>query len=262
MQASFVRSVFAGLLADGTLSRSDAVLAVCAGAFERELLATLRLSDAVITNLDPRLNAAAEFAPFTWKYQDAQNLDFPDGSFDFACVVDGLHHCASPHRALLEMYRVSRKGVIVIEARDSLLMRAATRFGFSPEYEVEAVIANRFRFGGVDNTEIPNYIYRWTEADFMKTIRSYDPLGRPTFRFFHSLNLPYDQPNVQRSSVRRSVVTVAAPLVRAFTRLFPKQCNSLGMVALKPAIPDDLWPWLTVREGEVVFDREYLPTRS
>jgi hypothetical protein len=33
------------------------------------------------------------------------------------------------------------------------------------------------------------------------------------------------------------------------------------MVALKPAIPDDLWPWLTVSEGQVRFEPAYAEGR-
>ena len=75
------------------------------------------------------------------------------------------------------MYRVCINGVIAIEARDSLLMRVAVRFGFSSKYELEAVVAQGGRSGGLENGPIPNYIYRWTEREFKKTIRSCDPVS-------------------------------------------------------------------------------------
>jgi SAM-dependent methyltransferase len=256
MRTPFVESVLHELLADGTLVRSGSLIAVCATTAERDVFAAAGFTNVLVSNLDER---AAEdgYAPYEWSYQDAQRLEFPDGSFDFAFVADGLHHCASPHRALLEMYRVSRTGVIVIEARDSALMRLATRLGLSPEYELEAVVDNQLRRGGVDNTQVPNYVYRWTEADLRKTITSANPLGPHTFRFFHSLHLPHERVRLRSSRARRRVVTVAEPFLRVFTRVFPKQCNALAMVALKPKVPDDLWPWLKVEAGEVVFDREY-----
>ncbi len=54
-------------------------------------------------------------------------------------VHAGLHHCGSPHRALLEMYRVARKAAVVFEARDSLMMRSAVALGFTNDFELEAV---------------------------------------------------------------------------------------------------------------------------
>jgi len=101
MRAGFVESVADALLADGTLARSDSVLAVCAGKRERDLLADRGFTDVVISNLNALVEA--DMAPFAWSRQDAQELDLDDGSFDFCMVVAGLHHCSSPHRALFEM---------------------------------------------------------------------------------------------------------------------------------------------------------------
>jgi hypothetical protein len=55
----------------------------------------------------------------------------------------------SPHRALLEMYRVARKCVIAFESRDSLLIRTAVRFGLMLDYELNAIAGGR---GGLADT--------------------------------------------------------------------------------------------------------------
>ena len=256
MRVSFVETVLEELLQEGILDRSHSVVAVCAGPTERDVFAKLGFSDVTITNLDERLTAN-EIAPFRWSRQDAERLSYEDESFDFVFVADGLHHCASPHRALLEMYRVSRRGIIAIESRDSLLMRTAVRLGLTPEYELEAVVGNDFRWGGLNNSQIPNYIYRWTEAEFKKTIKSVDPTGEHTFRFFYGLNLPYEQARMKKSPVKLAVVVATDSILRGLTRVFEKQRNTLGMVALKPRLPDDRWPWLAEADGELVFDREY-----
>ena len=240
MQPGFVESVTDALLADSVLVPSDRVLAVCAGLRERDLLAKRGFSDALITNLDPE----GDMAPFAWSRQDAQQLGFEDRSFDVVLVVAGLHHCASPHRALAEMYRVARKGIVAIEARDSILTKAAVRFGLASDYELSAVAAHEFRAGGVDDTSVPNYVYRWTESEFRKSIRSADPTGEPSFRFFYALDVPD----------RSAVVSAAAPVLGAFARVFPRLSNTIAMVALRPA---QLWPWLTREHEQVVFDRRY-----
>jgi SAM-dependent methyltransferase len=242
MKAGFVEAVADALLADGTLDSSDSVLALCAGRRERNLLAERGFSRATITNLDEPDDA---LAPFEWSREDAQALRFENGSFDFALVVAGLHHCASPHRALVEMYRVARKGILVIEARDSLLTRAAVRLGLASEYELSAVAAHGYREGGVDNTSVPNFIYRWTEAEFRKAIRSADPSGEPSFRFFYALDVPHSRP---------AIASAAEPVLSGLARVFPRLSNTIAMVALRPRA---LWPWLAVRDGEVVFDRRH-----
>jgi SAM-dependent methyltransferase len=256
VRVPFTRSVLEELLADGTITRSDSIVAVCAGVREHDIFLPCGFRNVTITNVDES-GTRDRFPPFEWSYQDAQDLDYEDDSFDFAFVTDGLHHCPSPHRAMLEMYRVARKGIIVIESRNSLLMRTANRLGLSPEYEVEAVVGSEFKSGGVNNTEIPNYIYRWTESDFTQTIQSINPLGKHTFRFFYGLNLPFELAGWKKSSLKLNVIRVADPLLRGFTRVFKKQCNTLAMIALKPRIPDDLWPWLKLDKGRVVFNVAY-----
>ena len=256
MRFSLAQSVVSDLLADGTLSRSDTVLAVCAGEREHELFSNHNFEHVVISNIGEQQQN--NWSPAcSWSYQDAQSLSYADSSFDFTFVADGLHHCQSPHGAMLEMYRVARKGIIVIESRRSLLMQVANRLGLSPEYEVEAVVGSELARGGVNNTAVPNYIYRWTEGELKRTIRSYDPRGRHHFRFFYELNLPYELADWKRTKFRLNAVRIVDPLVQALTRVFKKQCNTLAMVVLKPVIPRDLWPWLTVEGGEVVFNAAY-----
>ena len=256
MRAEFVASVLEALIEDQIIDTASSLLAVCAGTAERNLFEQMGFTRVVISNLDERMDGT-QFAPFAWSFQDAQNLSYDADAFDFVFVADGLHHCASPHRALLEMYRVARKGIVVVESRDSLVMRLANRLGLSPEYELEAVIGNNFVYGGLNNTAIPNFIYRWTEADFKKTIKTYNPTGEHTFRFFYGLNLPYETAAFKKNRLKYYVIKAADPFLKLFTVLFKKQCNSFAMVALKPGIPDAMWPWLKMEHGEIVFNTVY-----
>lgn len=243
------------LVAEGVLRLDDAVLAVCAGEAEQELFSALQFTNVTLSGLFEGGEATA--SPFRWSLQDAQHLTFGDKTFDFCFVSDGIHHCASPHRALLEMYRVCRTGILVFDSRDSLLMRLANALNLSPVYELEAVVFNDFERGGVDNTHIPNHIYRMTEREFKKTIRSYDPVGQHRFRFFYGLNLPYAQADLRKSGWKRLAIRVAGPFVKLFTRLFKRPCNSFAMVALRPRLPGELWPWLEFEAGEIRFNRAY-----
>jgi SAM-dependent methyltransferase len=139
------------LIDSDRMSRSDRVLVVCAGGVDAKVLRSCGCSNITISNLAERWDMEA----VEWMHEYAEALAIPDGSFDWTIVRAGLHHCASPHRALLEMYRVSRKGVIVFEARDSAFMRLAIRLGLVPEFELEAVVLEGWERGGVRNSAVP-----------------------------------------------------------------------------------------------------------
>ena len=52
-----------------------------------------------------------------WQVQDAQNLDFPDESFDVVSIAYGIRNVDDPKRALAEMHRVLKPGgrLVVLE---------------------------------------------------------------------------------------------------------------------------------------------------
>src|SRR5688572_24937831 len=110
------------LLRQGHLRRDMKILVLCGGPRDRQAFLHCGFNDVTISNLDSRVRGD-EFAPFQWSFQDAEKVTFEDDSFDFCVAADGLHHCQSPHRGLLELYRVARRGVIVLEPRDNLLTR-------------------------------------------------------------------------------------------------------------------------------------------
>jgi hypothetical protein len=58
------------------------ILVVCGGALDRETLLNCGYSIVTISNLNERLLGDG-FAPFEWSSQDAEQLSFPDDSFDY-----------------------------------------------------------------------------------------------------------------------------------------------------------------------------------
>ncbi len=203
----------------------------------------------VVSNLDQAF--AGPVPDGVWSYQDAQALSFDDRSFDWVFVSEGLHHCRSPHRALGEMYRVCRTGIVAIEARYSLLMRLAVRLGMADTYELAAVIDQGYRTGGLDNTSVPNHVYRWTEAEVIKTLRSFDPTGEPRVEFRYGLRLPTAEATGRR---RRVAGKLARPVLTALCAVFKRQRNQLAVIARRPT---DLFPWLHRTEGDVRFNPDY-----
>lgn len=222
----FYERVLRELLEEGLLARDARVLVVAGGDVDREAFATLGFTDVAVTNIS---QAGDE-------QQDAEALTYPDDSFDIAVISAALHHCASPHRALLELYRVARRGVVAFEARDSALMRVAQRIGVVDEYELTAVADNGFAAGGVRNTAVPNYVYRWTEREVEKTIASAAPQRRHRFVWFRELELPV---SVLELSGKGRWRVAAAPL-RFVTKVFPRQANLFAFAVFR----EGLQPWM------------------
>lgn len=258
--AEFYGDTVLHLLKRGVVSQDMRILVLCGGRLDRDVLERCGFRNVVISNLDSRMEGH-EFAPFLWSYQDAEHLTFSDNEFDFCIVHSGLHHCYSPHRALLEMYRVARVGVLVFEPRDGLLVRLGIRLNVGQEYEVAAVCGNNMEFGGVKNSEVPNHVYRWTPGEVRKTIKSYAPIGKHQFLFFNALRVPWSRLRLLKNKVYLAGVVAALPLLKALSWLTPAFANNFGFVVLKPVIPGDLFPWLRVDGGRVRLNREWVATR-
>jgi len=236
----FYTGILAELLSHHFIDISDSVLAVAAGEFDKAVLADIGFSDVVISNMDARMNANS-FSPYKWAFQDAEALTFDKESFDFVVVHSGLHHCRVPHQALAEMYRVARKGVLLIESNDSALMKAAARLKLLAEYEIEAVVGNDYKFGGVRNTATPNYVYRWTEREVTKIAQSIDPTGPLVFRYFYSLRLPISRLKMHRNLAVRTLFWLLSKPTQLAASLLKKQGNLFGAFIGKPQTK---WPWI------------------
>jgi len=246
-RSSFYRRVLGTLLAEGVIDPSMSVLVSCGGSADRDALASAGFTDVTITNVDSSGDDGA-LAPFGWEHQDAEDLTYEDGSFDVAIVSAGLHHCRSPHRALLELYRVARVAAIALESRDSSLMRLAVRLGAVDDYELAAVAAHGLAAGGVANTSTPNFVYRWTEREVEKTIASYAPHARHRIRFFREFELPDTLIEADRGA-RAAVLRLARPAVTGITRVLPSQANLFAFAIEKPDPVRGLQPWMAAADA-------------
>lgn len=247
------------LLGQATIRRDMSVLVVCGGPADRDVFHGLGFEDVTISNLAGEVSP--DVRPYRWEAQDAEQLTCADGSYDLVAVSAGLHHCRSPHRALLEMVRVARSCVFVLESRDSLLMRSAIRLGAVDEYELTAVAAHGLRSGGVNDTSTPNYVYRWTEREVLKTIQSYAPHARPRVRFFHELELPLSVLAARHGRIGEAAGRIGEPVLRLLSRAFPSQANLFAFAVAKPRLPGDLQDWMRLEDGEPVPDEEWIRAR-
>jgi len=258
-RSGFYRGVLEQLLQQGLLRRDMSVLVVAGGSADRDAFRSLGFERVTISNLDER-EAGAGLEPFAWRYEDAESLSLDDESVDVAAVSAGLHHCRSPHRALLELYRVSRVAVLALESRDSALMRLGVRVGAVDDYELAAVAAHNLEAGGVANTSIPNFVYRWTEREVEKTLASYAPHLRHRIRYFREFELPDVLVDSARGP-RGAALRLLRPAVELVTRVLPSQANLFAFAIEKPQLPRDLQPWLRLVDGRPQPDEHAIGAR-
>jgi hypothetical protein len=127
---------------------------------------------------------------------------------------------------------------------------------------VATAFANNCEFGGVRNTSIPNYIYRFSAQEARKTLLCFEPRLKLEFQFQYYLQMPWDQLRMKKTRLAIVAVTVARPLLQLAQRIMPRIfANQIAVVVLKPEGTSGVHPWL-VREGEeITLDKAWLGTR-
>jgi SAM-dependent methyltransferase len=241
------------------ISDKDASILVCGGGkTDARTFAKLGYRNVTMSNVDTRIDEC-DYSPYQWKFENAEALSFADGTFDYVVIHAAIHHASSPHKVLLEMYRVARKGMLAFEARDSALMHCLERFNLAVTYEHAAVYYNDCKCGGVNNTDIPNFVFRWTEREIEKTIQSYAPHCRHTFMYEYGTGFPCAAELEAKGSLKHAFLVTMQPFYWLFTKIFVKQQNLFAFYVAKPSIPDTLFPWLIFdqQEQRIRFDKRW-----
>src|SRR6266481_7754106 len=118
-----------------------------------------------------------------------------------------------------------------------------------------AVAGNGLKAGGVGNSATPNFIYRWTEREIEKTIRTFSTAGRGEFRYFSALRVPEERMRSMKNRLVAGSLRALLPVVRLFAKVFPRQSNCFAFAITRVG---ELHPWM-VDEGTV--DAEWVGRR-
>lgn len=169
---------------DHIYGQKSSILVLGAGNLDKEIFKSLNFESVKLSNISNNDNLDK------LDIHNLHDLNIKDNSYDYCVAHACIHHSSKPHNALLEMYRVSKKGILIIESTDSYLSRIACFFKLSEEFEVSAVKKN-IDFGGVDNTKIPNFVFRWTEREIYKLFSSYKPEIKHSIIFDYGHNLKF-----------------------------------------------------------------------
>lgn len=230
----FYVKVLKAALDAGAISEDDRILVVCGGELDEASIKAAGLRNFTLSNISGQ------------EVVDVENLPFAAESFDAVVVHSGLHHCASPHRGLLEMYRVARRCVVMFEPADNIVTRLGKKIGFGQEFEFSAVKDHNFENSGWRNTSIPNWVYRFTASEIRQTINTNAPFGPHKFSFFYRTRIPWPQLRARKSKILLLFAAAMYPVFRLLDWMGPVASNNLAAVILKPNLPEALYPWLEV----------------
>lgn len=253
---TFYLNMVQRLLVRGEVSCEMSVLVLCGEQMDAEIFDHLGFSDVTVTNLDERHQESWSTGA-QWDHQNAEALDYPDRSYDFVVVHLGLHHCRMPHKALCEMYRVSRKGLLVIEPCENWMVRIGRKLGVGQAYEVHAVAAHGLRGGGVNNTPVPNYVYRWTVENIRHTICSFAPEFDHRLYAKSNLVVHWHDLHAKKKKGRLVLMLLLFPVLKLASWFSPQFGNNLGVFVAK-AGASDLQTWMKAGDnGEPNLNTEW-----
>lgn len=201
------------------------ILVLGAGALDKKIFDTLKFSNVTYSNLENTIERDLNV------FENLHNIQISDSKYDYCVAHACIHHSSKPHSAILELYRVSIKGALIIEARDSFISKIACRLKFSEEYELSAVKKN-ITTGGVDNTDIPNYVFRWTEREISKLLKSYKPELKHKIEYGYGHHIKFSSSKILRF------------LFKVFFFVFKKQQNLFSIFINKEFSKNNYNDWI------------------
>jgi hypothetical protein len=165
------------------------------------------------------------------------------------------------------MLRVARRHIFFFEPNDSFCMQLLTMAKFSFPYEIPAVVDHEFTSGGVDDTHIPNFIYRWNSNEVFKTASSY--LAEREFVCHSSAYWDFYVNERELAARKQTRIGAITDAIGAGNFMKLLRLAELGMNLVSPLrsqgnkffagivkLPQ-LRPWLKVDSGGIAFDRDF-----
>ncbi len=155
-----------------------------------------------------RYDFQAEF-----RIADSTNLPFPDNSFDIVSVHDGLHHLANPKKAVKEMVRAAKKGIIIIEPAKALITELSILLRVSLKYEG------------------PDFVYRFKENEIRQWLKEFGIKKVLIKRYI--MYYPHQPGRFFRIFDNRILFYIAQKLFQVLNILFGKFGNKIQVIGLK-----------------------------
>ena len=207
------------------LHKNKSILVLGASSEEGRLFQKLQFKKVTLSNINLDQLIGSEKYKLKKKKIDFRNLfKIKNNSYDYVVVHASIHHTSKPHNILLEMYRIAKHGVLIIESNDSLIMKISVKLNFSEDFEKSALSQN---VGGVDGSNVPNYVYRWTEREVKKLFYSYQPDKKINIIFNYQNNIFNEI--LTNNSIKRIILTLSYIFLKIIFFLFPRQQNLMSI---------------------------------
>jgi len=209
------------------LHKNKSILVLGASSDEANLFHKLQFKKVTLSNIDLSQLKGAQKYNFKLIKVDFRNLfKLKNNSYDYIAVHASIHHTSKPHNTLLEMYRIAKHGILIIESNDSFIMRLSVKLNFSEDFEKSAV--NESTYGeGVDGSNVPNYVYRWTEREIKKLFYSYQPDKKINIFFNYQDNIFNE--GLSDNLIKKIIITFSYIFLKIIFFLFPKQKNLISI---------------------------------
>jgi len=117
-------------------------------------------------------------------------------------------------------------------------MRLATKIKLAEEFEVSSVDEDK-NTGGLLDTAIPNYVYRWTEKEIFKLLKSFDPKNINLVNFDYTSDLTNFKN--RDSYIENILLKILIITGKIFFFFFKKQQNCMSIFIDKTKIKKR-WP--------------------
>jgi len=209
------------------LNKDKSILVLGASSYEAYLFHKSQFKKITLSNINLAQLKGAEKYNFKKIKIDFRNLyKIKNNSYDYVVVHTSIHHTSKPHNILLEMYRIAKLGVLIVESNDSFIMRLAVKLNFSEDFEKSALNYKTY-VRGVDGSHVPNYVYRWTEREIKKLFYSYQPDKKINIIFNYQNNI-YNE-NLSDSFLKKIIIVISYVFLKIIFILFPKQQNLMSI---------------------------------
>ena len=209
------------------LNKDKSILVLGASIDEASLFNKLQFKRVTLSNIDlAQLKGAEKYKSKKIKIDFRNLFKIKNNSYDYVVVHASIHHTSRPHNILLEMYRIAKHGILIVESNDSFVMRLSVKLNFSEDFEKSALNENTY-VGGVDGSNIPNYVYRWTEREIKKLFYSYQPDKKINIIFNYQDNIFNE--GLSNNSIKKIIITFSYLFLKIIFFLFPKQQNLMSI---------------------------------
>ena len=207
------------------LHKGKSILVLGASSDEASLFYKLQFRRVTLSNIDlAQLKGAEKYKFKKIKIDFRNSFKIKNNSYDYVVVHASIHHTSKPHNVLLEMYRIAKYGILIIESNDSFVMRLSVKLNFSEDFEKSAL---NTCVKGVDGSNIPNYVYRWTEREIKKLFYSYQPDKKINIIFNYQDNIFNE--GLSNNSIKKIIITFSYLFLKIIFFLFPKQKNLMSI---------------------------------